>query len=112
MPSNTRRLVTDEGVSGWVYSFYCAYGNKYTMFTYYDGSYYQVLVLEPEVEDRYRSAHTGHIFSTGRICFGTRYNNGRPTLQDAYAKSVLWATGMSSLMLTGTFQLSANNLDD
>jgi len=106
MPNNTKHLITDEGISGWVYNFTCEFGDSYTMFAYYDGNYYQVLVLEPKVERKWNSAHTGHIFSDGRICFGEEYDSGLPSLQDAYSKSVLWANGLSVAVRTGHFPFS------
>ena len=108
MPKNTRMLTSDEGVSGWIYTFSCELNNDYTMFAYYDGNYYQVLVVEPKVEGEWSSAHTGHIFSDGRICFGDEYDSGLPSLQDAYSKSVLWATGLSVAINTGHFPFSNN----
>jgi len=108
MPKNTKKLVTEEGTSGWVYSFTCELGDNYTMFAYYDGNYYQVLVIEPKVEGKWDSAHTGHIFSDGRICFGNKFDSGLPSLQDAYSKSVLWATGLSVAKRTEHFPFSNN----
>jgi len=112
MPGNTRQHVTEEGVHGWLYSFTCEFGVHYTMFAYFDGQAYQVLVIEPEVESRFRSAHTGHIFPNGNICFGVEFRSGRPTLRDAYAKSVVWANGLSYMIRSGdeTFPFSINNL--
>jgi hypothetical protein len=98
LPANTKEYVTSEGVRGWVYEFRCEFGDLYTMFIWYDGASYQVLVLAPEFEKYWRSPHTGHIFEDGRICFGKQYANGRLTLQDAYAKSVLWANGVSAAL--------------
>lgn len=111
MPQNTKHLNID-GFEGWSYQFSCELGQPYEMFAYFDGSYYQVTVLIPEVEEKYQSAHTGHIFKDGNICFGANYNSGRPTLVEAYAKSVLWATGFSYMILSGdaTFPFSINNL--
>ena len=108
MPRNTRKFVTDEGVTGWVYEFDSEFKDNYCMFAYFDGSYYQVLVIQPKVEGKWNSAHTGHIFSDGRICFGSNYNSGMPTLKDAYAKSVLWANGLSVATRTDFFPFSAN----
>lgn len=112
MPSSTMQHKSPDGAEGWIYSFFCSFGELYKMFAYYDGSYYQVQVLEPPWVKNY-SPHTGHILSGGRICFGLDYNSGRRTLEDAYAKSVLWATGMSAMHHSGinTFQFSINNLD-
>lgn len=108
MPNNTRSLITDEGISGWLYDFTCEIGDEYRMFAYYDGNYYQVLVIEPKVEGVWNSAHTGHIFSDGRICFGENFDSGLPSLQDAYAKSVLWATGLSVAIRAEHFPFSNN----
>ncbi|MFO1440261.1 MAG: hypothetical protein U1F81_18205 [Verrucomicrobiaceae bacterium] len=112
MPRNTQKITTSENVEGWLYSFRCELGRDFKMFAYFDGSYYQVIVIEPVVESKYQSAHTGHIFSTGKICFGAGYNSGRPTLEEAYSKSVLWANGFSAMMDSGlaTFPFSINNL--
>jgi hypothetical protein len=84
------------------------------MFAYFDGSYYQVVVLDPPIEEQYCSPHTGHIFRDGRICFGLNNNSGRASLKDAYAKSVLWAAGMSTMLCSGneTFPFSINNIEE
>jgi hypothetical protein len=111
MPTTTRKHRTEDGVDGWLYSFYCEFGQQYVMFAYFDGVSYQVIVLQPTVERRFCSPHTGHVFSDGRICFGQAYGGGRKNLQDAYAKSVLWANGMSSMLLSRNevFPFSINN---
>lgn len=98
MPSNTRMITSREGIRGWLYSFQTEFLDTYKMFAYFDGSFYQVIVVEPYVEQRFRSAHTGHIYSDGRICMGAGMNSGRRTLDDAYAKSVLWANGLSAMI--------------
>jgi hypothetical protein len=108
MPNNTKNLETDEGVSGWLYSFTCEMGDKYSMFAYFDGNYYQVLVIQPKVEGEWDNPHTGHIFSNGRICFGDDFNSGLLSLQDAYSKSVLWATGLSIAIRNNEFPFSNN----
>jgi len=112
MPANTQSHITEEGIRGWIYTFYCSFDRPYTMFAYFDGSFYQVVVVSPIVEERFCNEHTGHIYRDGRICMGYDCNSGRRTLEDAYAKSVLWATGMSSMLLSGntTFPFSINNL--
>ena len=111
MPASTQRCQTEEGVEGWVYSFRCSYGRPYTMLAIFDGSYYQVYVIAPAAERKYMDPHVGHIYADGRICFGEAFNSGRKTLEDAYAKSVVWATGMSSMMLSGSpsFPFSITN---
>ena len=110
LPTTTRPMVVD-GTSGWYFSFVCEFGSRYEMFAYFDGSFYQVNVLSPVVEEKFQSAHTGHIFKDGNICFGANYGSGRPTLEEAYAKSVLWANGFSAMLVAGDdkFPFSLNN---
>jgi hypothetical protein len=103
LPRNTREMKTREGVTGWHYSFDCELGRRFEMFVYFDGDYYQVKVIEPQLESHWRSPHTGHLYANGNICFGKGFSNGRPTLEAAYAKSVLWATGISIALKTGKF---------
>ena len=106
LPSNTQEL-THDGVTGWLYQITSELGDNYTMFTHHDGSLYQVLVVFPEVAGKY-GQHDAHLFNDGRICFGDE--GGLPTLEQAYAKSILWATGFSSYLRTGMFPFSINNL--
>lgn len=83
------------------------------MFAYYDGAHYQVYVISPKLEDYWKNPHTGHIFADGRICFGVDYGSGQPTLKEAFAKSVLWANGISIARNGGgPFPFSANNRND
>ena len=98
MPDNTREVVSREGVRGWLYSFRTEFRDTYSMFAFFDGSFYQVLVIAPFVETRYRDPHTGHLYSNGRICMGLGMDSGRRTLAEAYAKSVLWANGFSAMI--------------
>jgi hypothetical protein len=102
LPPNTEFLVVD-GVPGWRYTIHDEFGQEYVMFLYFDGSLYQVKVVYPEVEGRY-SPHHGHLFPDGRICFGEQ--GGLPTLEQAYAKSVLWANGFTVFRMTGKFPFS------
>jgi len=102
LPPNTRFMVVD-GVPGWMYTIRDQFGRPYTMFLYFDGSLYQVKVVFPEVEGKY-DPHHGHLFRDGRICLGP--NGGLPSLEQAYAKSVIWATGFTVFQLTGHFPFS------
>ncbi|KKJ01265.1 hypothetical protein [Prochlorothrix hollandica] len=104
-PRNTTEQVIG-GVRGWLYNITSALGDLYTLFAYNDGSQYQVLVVFPEVAGRV-GAHDAHLFSNGCICFGS--GGGLPTLEQAYAKSVLWTAGFSAYVRTGNFQFSNNN---
>jgi hypothetical protein len=105
LPSNTCET-TCNGVTGWVYQIMSQLGDSFTMFAYNDGSRYQVMVAFPEVAGRY-GQHDAHLFHDGRICFSN--DSGMPTLEQAFAKSVLWATGFSVFLRTGKFPFSNNN---
>lgn len=104
-PANTQEL-RQNGVTGWLYQITSELGDHYTLFAYNDGSQYQVLVVFPEVAGNY-DVHDAHLFSDGRICL--QDGGGMPTLESAYAKSVLWATGFSIFVRTGQFPFSVNN---
>ena len=108
LPENTLEIETNEGVKGWVYGFVNDFNQTFSMFAFYDGSYYQVLVLAPEIEAQWKSPHTGHLFSNGKICFGSNFNSGCKTLQDAFSKSVLWSNGISVALENGYFPFSVN----
>ena len=105
-PAGTRELNVG-GVRGWLYRLTSELGDQFTMFTYHDGQQYQVKVVSPEVEGRY-SQHEAHLFNDGRICFDR--NGGLSTLEQAYAKSVLWATGFSFVLRGQAFPFSNNNV--
>jgi hypothetical protein len=105
LPNNTQEMQIN-GVTGWLYQIQCELGNQYQMFAYYDGELYQVMVVFPDVAGKY-GEHDGHLYDDGRICFGSQ--GGLPTLQDAFAKSALWATGFSIFLETGQFPFSINN---
>jgi hypothetical protein len=104
-PANTKPMTVD-GVNGWLYSIVDEFGQSYQLFAYHDGSVYQVQVVFPEVEGQY-SPHNGHLYSDGTICFGDEH--GLPTLEQAYAKSVVWANGFTVFLRTGKFPFSRNN---
>jgi hypothetical protein len=97
-PIGTTFLVSDEGVAGWLYGVTCELGAPYTFWTYLDDvdGYYKTKVLEPRIEEFWSDPHGGHVYvSSGRLCLDTRYNGGAPTLESAFARTVLWATGFS-----------------
>jgi len=88
------------GVGGWAYNIVNEFGEPFELFTFFDGSLYQTKVVSPEVEGKY-SPTNGHLFSDGTICLNNAH--GYPTLEQAYSKSVLWATGFSVFEKTGHF---------
>jgi len=107
LPAGTRLLCVD-GIYGWLYTIVDGLGERYTMFAYHDGSGYSVKVVEPTVEGRF-SPHSGHLFYDGRICFGPP-GLTLSSLDQAFAKSVLWANGFTVFLRTGTFPFSVNNI--
>ncbi len=105
LPSNTKQMKSN-GVTGWLYEIKSELGEKYTMFAYFDGDLYQVMVVLPKVAGEY-NPHNAHLYDDGRICFGLE--GGLPTLEQAFAKSVLWANGFSIFLTTRHFPFSMNN---
>jgi hypothetical protein len=103
MPDNTREITTEEGVTGFVYSITTELRDEFTLFAFFDGSNYQVKVVWSELEKRFKSLCEVHLYSNGVIDFGNNDWNGAFSLRDAYAKSVLWANGLSIFMRIGRF---------
>ena len=54
-------------------------------------------------------AHAGHLYANGRLCLSQNGGSGQPTLEEAYSKSVLWATGMDVVLAGYPFPFSPNN---
>lgn len=110
LPSNTRELTLD-GTTYWTYSITCKLGRKYTMTLYFDGHEYQVRVLSPKIpsevglKDSDIDIHKCHYFSNGTLCLNPPAN-GAKSLEEAFAKSVVWATGFSIYAATGQFAFS------
>ncbi len=100
LPAATRNVAVD-GVRGWLYPVTTEAGDLFQLFLWFDGSAYQVSVVSPEMTGH--DPHTCHLFPDARICLALDAGGGMPTLQGAYAKSVLWANGFSVYLRTGTF---------
>jgi hypothetical protein len=100
LPSSTRYLVVD-GVRGWLFPIESQLGDQFLLFVYFDGSGYQVKVVEPEV--RGHDPHSCHLFPDARICLGAHPGGGMPTLGEAYSKSVVWCNGFSVFLRTSKF---------
>jgi hypothetical protein len=101
LPAATRYVQVD-GVRGWLYPLTSELGDAFELFAWFDGGAYQVKVVQPALEGR-EDAHACHLFSDGRICFGQTDGGGMPTLEAAYAKSVLWVNGYSVYARTANF---------
>lgn len=84
------------------------------MSAYFDGQEYQVRVLSPRIPEDVGltpdqlGIHECHLFPNGRICLNPP-SNGALTLQDAFSKSVIWATGFTTYCEIGQFPFSKNN---
>ena len=110
MPRSTQ-FIDHPDARGWCYSFRSQMGRQYTMFAYFDGRNYQVKLIEPRLEGLI-GVHTGHLFANGKLCLSQAGGSGQPTLEEAYSKSVLWATGMDVVMAGYPFPFSINNDDE
>jgi hypothetical protein len=101
LPATTRHLVVD-GIRGWLYPITSQSGDAFLLFVYFDGSAYQVKVVEPDVEER-PDRHACHLFPGARICLAADPGGGMPTLAEAYSKSVVWCNGYSVYLRAGKF---------
>jgi hypothetical protein len=101
LPSATRHLVVD-GVRGWLYPITSESGDAFLLFAWFDGSAYQVKVVEPAVEER-TDPHACHLFPGARICLGEHPSGGMPTLAEAFSRSVVWCNGYGVYLRTGKF---------
>lgn len=87
-----------EGDLGWVYDVTTRQGHRFTFFLYRDrylGRYY-VRLIAPELE-RLGLEHATHLFDDGHLCLDP-FGAGLARLPEAYAKSVLWADGISQML--------------
>ena len=101
LPAATRYLVV-EGVRGWLYPIRTELGDDFQLFVYFDGSAYQVKVVEPWLDGRH-DPHACHLLPDGRICLGELAGGGMPTLGEAYSRSVVWCNGFSVFLRTARF---------
>jgi len=104
MPQNTLEVMSD-GCTGFMYDITCELGKKYQLFAYFNGSRYRVLVITPQVEGNAHPVLT-KVLSDGSLCLEPTMMGCR-TLEEAFTKSVLWATGYSVYTHTGNFPYSA-----
>ncbi len=101
LPATTRYLEVD-GARGWLFPVTSEAGDAFQLFLWFDGSAYQVKLVRPVVDDRL-DPHRCHLFPDGRICLSEANGGGMPTLQGAFAKSVVWCNGFSVFRRTGSF---------
>jgi len=101
LPASARR-VTAQGTTGWVYPVLSEQGDRFRLFLWFDGAAYQVKVVEPVLESAF-DPHSCHVFPDQRLCLGGDPCGGMPTLEGAFARSVLWANGYAEWRRTGRF---------
>jgi hypothetical protein len=85
-----------------VYGIVTEQGDAYRLFLWFDGAAYQVKVVTPEL-DPDLDPEECHVFPGARLCLGLDDGGGMPTLEGAFARSVLWANGFSAWRRTGRF---------
>ena len=104
-PDDTK-AVGVNGVEGWLYHIYDAYGTRYTMFAYHDAHHYQVQVVFPAVE-RSHDAAMLHLTADGRLQPTGR--DGFSTLHEAFRSSVSWASHFGMFMRWSSADCSQRN---
>ena len=100
MPAGTRSHVLGHR-RGWLYEVTTAHGDQFQFFAFFqpNASSYRVKVTSPDL-----TQHRGqrcHLFEDGFICLS--HGGTMRGLEDAYAKSCLWAAGFSVFLRRGTF---------
>ena len=103
MPRETVAYATPDGLSGWLYPVRSALGDPYHLFTYYDGAFWQTMVVSPEIEKSFATAHDGHLFMNGKICLSGKFGSGAQNLATAFSRSCLWVTAAAITRKTGQF---------
>jgi hypothetical protein len=101
LPASTR-YVSVERARGWLYPVSTELGDAFRLFLYFDGADYQVRVVEPEVDGRF-DPHVCHLLPDGRLCLSEEAGRGMPSVEAAYARSVVWCNGFSVFLRDGQF---------
>jgi hypothetical protein len=108
LPKNSKPYTTPEGLNGWIYEIINEYNEQFQLFICFDGAFYQVYCITPEIDEEMRrgsplfqNAHDGHIFEDARICMGDAYGSGWKDLRGAFTKSVIWSNGISYMLRSG-----------
>ena len=108
MPANTRK-VSDGRVEGYMYDIRNNFADTYTLFIYYseEHSVYRVALVEPRLGGSV-DVHGGHLWPDGTLCLTKQNGSGYPSMEDSYAKSVLWTLGMSLVQRGHAFQFNVD----
>jgi hypothetical protein len=88
----------DSEYTGWAYGVTTNLGDSFTFFLHWDRFQraYRVRLLDPALE-RLGLVHETHLYSDGYLCL-SRNGSGEPMFNNAYAKSAMWADGISRLL--------------
>ncbi|MFD7098452.1 hypothetical protein [Streptomyces xanthophaeus] len=107
LPANTY-YEDAPGAEGWVYEITTMFENTYVMCAHFNGTEYQVRLIEPELESLpSHDEHGVHLYTSGLICLSERSGSGQPTLQDAYARSAAWALGVDFVRMGRPFPFNS-----
>lgn len=102
-PRGSRQILV-EGIDHVFYEFDNDFGHHYSMAAYFhaETALYRVKMLDPDpFIGGGDYGHPTHRFADGDLCLARSI--GVPTLEAAYAKSVLFSLGWSSYQATGEF---------
>lgn len=110
MPTSIK--VSDGTYEGYHYKLTNAFHDTYELFIYYHSSYrvYRVALISPRLGGEV-NAHGCHLWPDGTICLTRKNGSGYPSMEEAYAKSVLWTLGASLFQRGYGFQFNTGQDD-
>lgn len=82
---------------------YCEFGNQYILGYTYDGSEYQVVLIQPEEYVGQHNVSRCHLWSDGKLCLSQLPNTGWRSIEGARARGILWCTAYSLFLHTDEF---------
>lgn len=111
LPQTSVEVVSD-GWIGWSYWITDRFGNRYAFWTAFDldGGLWATYLLHPDPAEIIApgcappSAHDIHLYPDRQLCLTS--DIGCRSLEVAYARSVLWATGVSCYRAGASFQFN------
>jgi hypothetical protein len=99
LPEATEEVPVGGGW-GYLYPIVTEFGDRFDLCAVHDGALWQVYPVQPRLEGQYEP-HEAHVYPDGRVCLTEQV--GASTLEEAFARSALWANGMSAFLRTGVF---------
>ena len=99
--------VSDGTYEGYAYSATNSMGDTYDLFIYYHPGYhvYRVALVAPRLGGQL-DVHGGHLYEDGTLCLTKQSGSGYASMEQTYAKSVLWTLGASLFRRGYGFQFS------